>query len=440
MAPPGPLKSDLERQYMSSTSSTKSDVGTNNGTKKEIVVPQPSSSILLISPTNQILLLHRLHTSSSFPSAHVFPGGNLDSYHESPIPSPLSPSRHLDSDVYRLCAIRECFEECGILLARGRGTCSEDQNQDQDLRKESAAQLIHIEEEEREQARKDVHSKKRIFGDWVTSIGAEPDIAGLIPFTRWITPSNLPRRFTTQMYIYFLPLEDSSSSTSSSSSPLTQNQTQTQKQTHTPKSDNGIEHTDAAFAHCSTWLEQARKNEIILFPPQFYLMYLLAEFLVKPGVGREFSRGELEGQRREVRGFLVRDGDVDGEGGDGGRGVKWGDKVICPSPVVLGQGVGIGIGKGIGVKRADGRVVLGLDKQGPELEGSERRGDDKRVVLVKFGKEGPRDVEVWDRREVEEEGVRGEKERERDGDGDREREREENLGGGGEKGGGGAKL
>lgn len=48
----------------------------------------------------------------------------------------------------------------------------------------------------------------------------------------------------------------------------------------------------------------------------------------------------------------------------------------------------------------DGRSVLGLDYPGPELEGSGRGGDGERVVLVRFKKEGPRDVEVRGRREV----------------------------------------
>lgn len=52
------------------------------------------------------------------------------------------------------------------------------------------------------------------------------------------------------------------------------------------------------------------------------------------------------------------------------------------------------------MRKSDGRSVLGLDKPGPELKGSGRGGDESRVVLVKFRKEGPRDVEVRGRAEV----------------------------------------
>ena len=40
---------------------------------------------------------------------------------------------------------------------------------------------------------------------------------------------------------------------------------------------------------------------------------------------------------------------------------------------------------------------------GPELKDSDRRGDEKRVVLIKFSKEGPRNVEVRYKKDVLEE-------------------------------------
>ncbi|TEY49523.1 hypothetical protein BOTCAL_0285g00050 [Botryotinia calthae] len=234
-------RSDLEKQYTSSTSSAKVD----KKAKKEIAVAQPSSSILLISPQNQILLLHRIRTSSSFPSAHVFPGGNLDPFHESPIPSPSSPSRHVDSETYRLGAIRECFEESGILLALPSASPSPHDPTKNGNKK----QLLHISEEETSQARKEIHSRNIKFSTWLSQHGGIPDTDSLLPFTRWITPSNLPKRFTTQMYIYFLPLSSSSPSTETEieNERMTTNQG---KEIHTtPTHDGGIEHTAAEFAY-----------------------------------------------------------------------------------------------------------------------------------------------------------------------------------------------
>jgi hypothetical protein len=190
-------------------------------------------------------------------------------------------------------------------------------------------------------------------------------IEGLVPFTRWITPVNLPKRFTTQMYIYFLPLTQTTKNISSKSVILI------------PTSDGGVEHTAALFAPCLTWLQQASKNEIILFPPQFYLMYVLSPFLTTT-FSFPLSTGTLQEQRNKVMEFLK------GDGGDG-NGVQWADKVMSPIGILMTR---------------EGKSVLGLEKPGPELNGSGRSGDEKRVVLVRFSREGPKDVEVRVRSEV----------------------------------------
>lgn len=190
----------------------------------------------------------------------------------------------------------------------------------------------------------------------------------MIPFTRWITPTNIPKRFTTQMYIYFLPITQTSAQNIKSEAVIP-----------VPTSDGGLEHTAALFASCKTWLEQATRNDIILFPPQYYLMYLLSQYLEVGG--KSLSTEELQKQRDGVIEFLKGDGD--------GKGVLWADKVMSPVGLLM--------------RKSDGRSVLALEKPGPELKDSGRRGDDKRVVLVKFSKEGPRNVEVRWRKDVLEE-------------------------------------
>ncbi|KAM3086163.1 hypothetical protein ACMFMF_000119 [Clarireedia jacksonii] len=297
---------DLEKQYMSSSATPSA--------KKPIAIPRPSASILLISPQNQILLLHRVRTSSSFPSAHVFPGGNL-SVTDGTIPPPESDDRHVDSEVYRIGAVRECFEESGILLAKNVG----------------GDELLQVSDEEMEQGRRDIHAGKIGFREWVEKRGGKVDVA----------------------------------TSSTSIIPA-------------PTSDGGLEHTAAEFASCATWLSKARRNDIILFPPQFYLMYLLAPFLPD---SKEYLESELRKQRDDVMDFLKTDG------GDG-TGVPWGEKIISPMGLMMAK---------------DGRSVLRLGKQGPELSGKGKSGDEKRVVLVKFSKEGPRDMEVREKKEVLEE-------------------------------------
>lgn len=128
-------------------------------TKREPAVPRPSASVLLVSPQNQFLLLQRVKQSSSFASAHVFPGGNVSTFHDGEMPGPESPERHVDSDVYRMAAIRETFEESGIILARNSGF----------------GRLIEVPEAEREEGRRQVHSNKVKFESWLAGKGGKAD-------------------------------------------------------------------------------------------------------------------------------------------------------------------------------------------------------------------------------------------------------------------------
>jgi len=141
-----------------------------------------------------------------------------------------------------------------------------------------------------------------------------------------------------------------------------------------PTSDGGIEHTTAQFLPASKWLDMSRAGEIILFPPQFFLLYLLAPFLSPENTSENISTDELAQQRKRVMDF-VKSGDP-----------PWTDKCMSPTSLMW--------------KKGDGRVVLGLDKPGLELEGSGRRGDGERVVLVEFARGGPRRVEVAWRKDV----------------------------------------
>jgi 8-oxo-dGTP pyrophosphatase MutT (NUDIX family) len=116
--------------------------------------------VILVSPKNEILLLHRVKTSTSFASAHVFPGGNLSSQ-DGPCPPPEDLSRHEDGPHYRRAAIRELFEESGILLAKdGR-----------------SGKMVVVDEATREQGRKVIHQNKMTFDEWLKQqhANAEPD-------------------------------------------------------------------------------------------------------------------------------------------------------------------------------------------------------------------------------------------------------------------------
>ncbi|KAM3546317.1 hypothetical protein ARSEF1564_000805 [Beauveria bassiana] len=323
----------------------------------ELAVPRPSASVVLLSPSNEILLLHRVKTSTSFASAHVFPGGNVDPFHDGDVPPEGDPDKHRDGPAYRLCAIRETFEESGILLAKKDG------------------KLVQLPEKEGEDARKQIHARKIKFGDWLASIGATADTESLIPYTRWVTPVTVPKRFTTQMYLYLLP--------------LTRRDVPSKMVIPTP--DGGIEHTAALFAEPQAWIKQANRGEVMLFPPQYFILDTVGRHVGggKPGALEEETKRFMQQRRRLLR-FVKQ---VPTATTALGRAhpssqVAWADKVISPLPLYM--------------RESDGRAVLSLAYPGPELEGAggDRAGDFEHVVLTKFGKKGPTGVEVRLREEV----------------------------------------
>ncbi|KAK1148959.1 hypothetical protein N8T08_007634 [Aspergillus melleus] len=309
--------------------------------------PRPSSSVILVSPKNEILLLHRVKTSTSFASAHVFPGGNLSSQ-DGPCPPVEDLTRHDDGPWYRQAALRELFEESGILLAKNK----------------SSGKMLTVAEDEREKGRRSIHQQEVNFLDWLHGLdsAAVPDTEQLIPFTRWITPTNVPRRYSTQMYLYFLPLPLESEKSLLKELPAEGEREEIQ----VPTSDGGIEVTEARFLPASEWLHMAQQGEIMLFPPQFLLLHLVSQFLDKePRAGTSID--DLKNRRTQLVEF-AHSGTP-----------PWTKKCISPKMLKM---------------TSDKRTVLALDHPGSELKGSDRQGESDRVVLVRFSQGAARQLEV----------------------------------------------
>lgn len=194
------------------------------------------------------------------------------------------------------------------------------------------------------------------------------------------------------MYLYFLPLPTTSSNPSSSATSLSAETDEVVIPTPTP--DGGLEHTAARFLPAAKWLSLARSNRIILFPPQFFLLFLLS-----PHLGTAFTSATcpipppaaLAAEREALEKFLAAPRAVDGTPEP-----SWVD--ACISPVVLGPGQ-YGDGKGT-------MTVLRLGRAGEEVGrvGRERRGVREWVVVTRFQKEGPRDMDVKRAEEVFREG------------------------------------
>lgn len=105
-------------------------------------------------------MLHRVKSSSSFASAHVFPGGNI-SLQDGEYPPPEHPKRHDEAIYYRKAAIRELFEESGILLAKDKST----------------GRMITVDPAEKENGRHAIHRRETTFPEWLKkqNENAEPD-------------------------------------------------------------------------------------------------------------------------------------------------------------------------------------------------------------------------------------------------------------------------
>ena len=138
------------------------------------VTPRPSATVLLVRGRQpwELLLVHRPGGADFFAGAYVFPGGTA----------------HADDmgwgDEIRMAAIREMFEEVGILLARrGRSFARE---------------------ADCEQVRSIVDGGKT-FGEALRELRLEPALDRLVMFARWVTPALMRRRYDARFFLATLP-------------------------------------------------------------------------------------------------------------------------------------------------------------------------------------------------------------------------------------------
>jgi 8-oxo-dGTP pyrophosphatase MutT (NUDIX family) len=146
------------------------------------VPPRTAATLILLRDGARGLetLMIERHTGLSFaPGALVFPGGCLcgDDH-----------ARGSDGDLaLRVAAIRECFEECGILLARGR-----DNSAPLDADRGSALA---------ERYRRRLLDGELDFSAMLTSEGLVAADDLLVPFGHWVTPEIRPKRFDTLFFL-----------------------------------------------------------------------------------------------------------------------------------------------------------------------------------------------------------------------------------------------
>jgi 8-oxo-dGTP pyrophosphatase MutT (NUDIX family) len=156
-------------------------------------VAVPAATILLVRdhPAFQVLMVKRHHQIDFAGGALVFPGGKTHAGDHDPAWTEHigSPNTDPEQRALRIAAIREAYEETGILMARH-------------------ADGGHFQGSlEAAQARDAIADDSRGFLDLVTSLGLRLDLEAPTVFARWITPTMMPKRFDTWFYIAHAPVD-----------------------------------------------------------------------------------------------------------------------------------------------------------------------------------------------------------------------------------------
>jgi 8-oxo-dGTP pyrophosphatase MutT (NUDIX family) len=154
----------------------------------------PAATILMLrdDPTFEVLMVKRHHQIDFAAGALVFPGGKTHAGDADPAweQRTLGWGDALPETVsLRIAAIREAYEEAGILLARSLdGT---------PFRGDERASA----------AREDIGRDRRPFLDLINELDLYLDLEALTVFAHWITPAMSPRRFDTWFYVAVAPEE-----------------------------------------------------------------------------------------------------------------------------------------------------------------------------------------------------------------------------------------
>lgn len=152
--------------------------------------PRLSSTVVVVrdTPTGlQVLLLKRADKDDANGGAWVFPGGLVDAGDE-------HAARQLQASdprwtVAAVTAVRECFEECGLLYARSAAGAS--------LTAEAVVPW--------QRWREPLNRAERSMLDFMGATGFSWASDAMVPLARWVTPKGMRKRFDTHFFVARAP-------------------------------------------------------------------------------------------------------------------------------------------------------------------------------------------------------------------------------------------
>ena len=171
-----------------------------------MVTPREAATVMLVrdAPGLEVFMLRRTLAAEFMGGAYVFPGGAVDA--EDRAPELLGRCHGRDDSTastqlglhagglgFWVAAIREAFEEAGVLLARSGAT-----GLPVDLGDSSAAARL-------ETARRAVGFGERPFVEVIEDEDLLLDAGVLHLFSHWITPAGAPRRYDTWFFVAAAP-------------------------------------------------------------------------------------------------------------------------------------------------------------------------------------------------------------------------------------------
>jgi glyoxylase-like metal-dependent hydrolase (beta-lactamase superfamily II)/8-oxo-dGTP pyrophosphatase MutT (NUDIX family) len=146
------------------------------------LVPRPAATLILLRDSAsgpEVLMLQRTQSAAFLGGAYVFPGGSVDESDADPrILKRLVGQTPVPPAPYWVAAVRECFEEAGVLLVDG-------------IDAKRAESLMHY--------------RKRPFVELLENENLHIPARALAYYAHWITAPGRSRRFDTRFFLAVAP-------------------------------------------------------------------------------------------------------------------------------------------------------------------------------------------------------------------------------------------